>query len=77
VNIALEAKYGTKLRLKQVLGSIGFDGKTLATWESKKKFSDLTHVVIAEYSTKSEFKEMIDRGEPVLVSTEIPLARSK
>lgn len=77
VNIALEAKYGTKLRLKKVLQVIGFDGKTLATWEFKKNFSDLTHIVIAEYSTKTAFKKLIDRGEPVLVSTEISVVGVK
>lgn len=77
VNIALEAKYGTKLRLGKTLESIGFDGKTLATWEFKQKFSDRTHVSVREYSTKKSFETLMDQGEPVLVSTEISIGTSQ
>jgi hypothetical protein len=77
VNIALEAKFGTKLSLKKVLQMIGFDGKGLATWEYKKKFSDLTHIVIQEYSTKKDLIRLLDVGEPVLISTEIVLKSKK
>lgn len=73
-DIALRAKYGSGLRLKTTLSNIGFDGKTLATWEFKKKFSDATHVTVREYRTKKDVLRLLDSGEPVLVSTEIPVS---
>ena len=73
VNIAVEAKYKTRFRIKKVLQMINFNGTSLATWEYKKKFSDVTHIHIKEYSTKKDFIKLIDSGEPVLVSTEIIL----
>jgi hypothetical protein len=77
INIAMEAKYGTKFRIKKVLKMIGFDGKTLATWEYKKKFADLTHITIHEYTSKKDLIRFLDIGEPVLVSTEIILKSKK
>ncbi len=77
VNIAMEAKYGTKFRIKKVLQIIWFDGKSLATWEYKKKFSDLTHIQIKEYSTKKDLIRLLDKWEPVLISTEIILKSKK
>jgi hypothetical protein len=77
VNIAIEAKYGTKFRIGKVLEHIGFDGKSIATWEYKKKFSDLTHIRIQEYSKKSSLLSLLNRWEPVLVSTEISLKSGK
>lgn len=71
INIAIEAKYGTKLRIKKVLRMIWFDGKSLATWEYKKKFSDLTHIQIKEYSTIKDLIKLLDTWESVLISTEI------
>lgn len=73
-DIALRAKYGSGLRLKTTLSNIGFDGKTLATWEFKKKFSDATHVTVREYRTKKDLLLLLDSGEPVLVSTEIAVS---
>jgi hypothetical protein len=73
VNIAIEAKFGTKLHIKRVLDLIWFDGKTLATWEYKKRFSDLTHITLREFSKKQDLITLLDRWEPVLVSTEIVL----
>lgn len=77
VNIAIEAKYGTKLRIKKVLKIIWFNGKSLATWEYKKKFSDLTHIYIREYSTKKDLMSLLDKWEPILISTEILLKSKK
>ena len=77
VNIAVEAKYGTKFRIKKVLQMINFDWTSLATWEYKKKFSDATHIQVKEYSTKNDFIKLVDNGEPVLVSTEIVLKSKK
>lgn len=73
INIALEAKFGTKIRINKALQMIGFTWKSLATWEYKKKFSDLTHVIILEYKSKKDLIRLLDIGEPVLVSTEIKL----
>lgn len=73
VNIAIEAKYGAKIRMKKALQSIGFDGKDIATWEYKKRFSDLTHIIVREYSNKTDLVKLLDHWEPVLVSTEIKL----
>ena len=73
VNIAIEAKYGTKIRMKEVLQMIDFDGKNLATWEYKKRFSDLTHIRVHEYSSKKDLIKLLNQWEPVLVSTEIKL----
>lgn len=73
-DIALRAKYGSGLRLKKTLSNIGFDGKTLATWEFKKKFSDATHVTVREYQTKKDLMRLLDSGESVLVSTEIAVS---
>jgi hypothetical protein len=56
---------------------INFDGKTVATWEYKKKFSDLTHIIIHEYTAKKDLIRLLDAGEPVLVSTEITLKSKK
>lgn len=72
-DIALRAKYRSGLRLEKTLSNIGFDGKTLATWEFKKRFSDATHVIVREYRTKKDFLRLLDSGEPVLVSMEIPV----
>lgn len=77
VNIAIEAKYGTKIRIKKVLEIIWFDGKSLATWEYKKKFSDLTHMYIKEYSNKKDLIRLLDKWESVLISTEILLKYKK
>jgi len=77
INIAIEAKYGTKFRIQKVLKMIGFDGKTLATWEYKKKFADLTHITIHEYTSKKDLIHFLDIGEPILVSTEIILKSKK
>ncbi len=60
VNIAIEAKYGTKFRIKKVLHKIGFNGKSLATWEYKEKFSELTHIQMKEYSQKSDLIKLLD-----------------
>ena len=73
VNIAVETKYGTKIRMKKVLQMIDFDGTSLATWEYKKRFSDLTHITIHEYSSKKDLIKLLDQWEPVLVSTEIKI----
>ena len=73
VNIAVEAKYGTRIRIKKVLQMINFDGTSLATWEYKKRFSDLTHIRVHEYSNRKDLIKLLDQGEPVLVSTEIKL----
>ncbi len=73
VNIAIEAKYGTKIRIKKVLQMIDFDGTSLATWEYKKQFSDLTHIIVHEYDSKKDLIKLLDQGELVLVSTEIKL----
>lgn len=72
-NIAVEAKYGTKIRMKKALQMIDFNGTSLATWEYKKRFSDLTHITIHEYSSKKDLIKLLDQWEPVLVSTEIKL----
>ncbi len=77
VNIAIEAKYGTRFRIQKALKIIGFDGKTVATWEYKKKFADLTHIIIHEYTSKKDLIRLLDAGEPVLVSTEITLKSKK
>ena len=73
VNIAVEAKYGTKIRMKKTLQMIDFDGTDLATWEYKKRFSDLTNIRVHEYSSKKDLLKLLDQWEPVLVSTEIKL----
>lgn len=73
VNIAVEAKYGTKIHMKKVLQMIDFDGTSLATWKYKKQFSDLTHIRVHEYSSKKDLIKLLNQGEPVLVSTEIKL----
>lgn len=77
MNIAVEAKYGTKFRIKKVLQMIRFDWSSLATWEYKKQFSDITHIQVKEYATKKDFIKLIDKWEPVLVSTEIVLKSKK
>ena len=77
VNIAIEAKYGTKFRIQKVLKMIGFDGKTVATWEYKKKFADLSHIIIHEYTSKKDLIRLLDTGEPVLISTEMTLKSKK
>jgi hypothetical protein len=77
VNIAVEAKYGTKFRIQKVLKMMEFDGKTLATWEYKKKFADLTHIIVHEYTSKKDLIRLLDAWEPVLVSTEIILKSKK
>jgi hypothetical protein len=69
----MEAKYGTKFRIQKVLKMIRFDGKTVATWEYKKRFTDFTHIVIHEYAAKKDLIRFLDTGEPALVSTEIVL----
>ena len=61
--------------MKKTLTGIGFDGKTLATWEFKKKFADATHVTVREYRMKNDLVRLLDSGEAVLVSTEIPVAK--
>ncbi len=61
VNIAIEAKYGTKIRIQKVLKKIDFDGTNLATWEYKKQFSDLTHIIVHEYSSKKDLIKLLDR----------------
>ena len=61
VNIAVETKYGTKIRMKKVLQMIDFDGTSLATWEYKKRFSDLTHITIHEYSSKKDLIKLLDQ----------------
>lgn len=52
---------------------IDFDGTSLATWEYKKQFSDLTHIIVHEYDSKKDLIKLLDQGELVLVSTEIKL----
>jgi hypothetical protein len=61
VNITIEAKYGTKMHMKKVLQVIGFDGKSLATWEYKKRFTNLTHIVVHEYDNKKDLIKLLDR----------------
>ena len=61
INIAVEAKYGTRIRIKKVLQMINFDGTSLATWEYKKRFSDLTHIRIHEYSRKTDLIKLLDQ----------------
>ena len=60
-NIAVEAKYGTKIRMKKALQMIDFNGTSLATWEYKKRFSDLTHITIHEYSSKKDLIKLLDQ----------------
>lgn len=61
VNIAVEAKYGTKIRMKRVLQIIDFDGTSLATWDYKKRFSDLTHIRVHEYSSKKDLIKLLNQ----------------